>query len=1034
MATMKTETTGEQLVVTQPDTDETDDFFSGLVEPRDSTKFGDDEIIDFSPPAYDPAKRIAMILDSQNNENNHNEQHERNEDPMKLMVLNRLAGKIPANFIRSALGLNLDSPEFAGVISSARTAQDISILGDVNNSKGAMDYLNRLGAVFGDRLTKLFEIELTDDLERKIDTETKFDTPQYKTDFFDVASPGSLATARLLLNGINGFEERVCHISSPDDLARLITINHATNLVGGEEGTELKKQALKPDSDLKELATKAFILIARNNGTLNGFSSEEAFQRYQRVLSSRKPFAAYLTQQFQDLGKFKTDFASLEEKARQELFEGKNIVIRDNPYNNGEGYEWFKRELNGGQIYEPIELTERIDNDKEYKRLQKKLEDKRAERDKVLGAETLRDLRDRYNGEADYWREVSDLLQKRLGIEIESEEIYHVTRNPDKSQATLTDIVKKKVKEKLKSGVNHPTLRSGDVLKVVKMNGGFEDSGYYYGGDETDVKLNSEGELVGIVNDDTLTLEFNDGKSRKRFNFHKNEVEYTGKNIKTEALNKFGNNPEEISKAAVNEAEIELLPKHLKRAKQYAKETLDESVGDAEAELESRIDGWYNSQLTHGTEVRIARALGDKEGFYKSGRSMVARHAIGTIGVVDRHEKDGFFRIYLRKDDGYLNLHYNELQKLVKILATKRTELKPEFDHILEYTEREHREHENRLREVVTQAIDNFALMNVNPGIVRLFLTQYVKGKFIPDDKLPQKNPFEELVKLQDKMDYAGYVRNVNQLIRDKLGIIVATNINGRNGDETDFDKFNKALLDRVILGYKPVDGKVDPEKLKRGDIVVTTREFAGVPAGVAGFFIDTCGNAVNGIHVNYRISGRADERICTKAAVHGLVEKAYEFDQVPLGKFVKGARVKIREDSEFFGQQKGFGILTEDLEGQPADQYKEVNWAGGYHNGYRKKDLELGDPEKNLDGEDLIKYRENKQRLEEFRKGLEVQVNAVIAEAQKEREGVLAQLYDVSRRIVNDFASLGFESRKIRSYFDNDTNVSRELKTEGII
>ena len=58
---------------------------------------------------------------------------------------------------------------------------------------------------------------------------------------------------------------------------------------------------------------------------------------------------------------------------------------------------------------------------------------------------------------------------------------------------------------------------------------------------------------------------------------------------------------------------------------------------------------------------------------------------------------------------------------------------------------------------------------------------------------------------------------------------------------------------------------------------------------------------------------------------------------------FKKGAKVKIRDNSEYSSQSEAVGILKGSFyEEESSDNYKHVDFEDGYGNAYRKEDLEL--------------------------------------------------------------------------------------------
>jgi len=88
---------------------------------------------------------------------------------------------------------------------------------------------------------------------------------------------------------------------------------------------------------------------------------------------------------------------------------------------------------------------------------------------------------------------------------------------------------------------------------------------------------------------------------------------------------------------------------------------------------------------------------------------------------------------------------------------------------------------------------------------------------------------------------------------------------------------------------------------------------------------------------------------------------------------FVKGAKVKIRSDSEYAGQSKNIGVMQENFS-HGGNEYIKVKFKGGYLNTYRQRDLEFAE-------EVLERRKQSSQYLENrflFELGKKVRVDAL--------------------------------------------------------
>jgi hypothetical protein len=176
----------------------------------------------------------------------------------------------------------------------------------------------------------------------------------------------------------------------------------------------------------------------------------------------------------------------------------------------------------------------------------------------------------------DYFKDLTREVESTLRISIED-----LGRKRDTlTQGQLESIAAQAVREKLDSPVINGS-RVGDLVKITQMNGfGINNDGemiqtYYHGGEQEDLPLGSEGEIVDIRGGDQYVVRFRAGEESKEWSVHPGEVKNTGRNVYREHLTTLGGKVEQVAKKVIQEASDRLTPRYTKIANDNTNRVFD---------------------------------------------------------------------------------------------------------------------------------------------------------------------------------------------------------------------------------------------------------------------------------------------------------------------------------------------------------------------------------------------------------------------------------------------------------------------------
>ncbi|MBI4918634.1 hypothetical protein HY837_01790, partial [archaeon] len=252
---------------------------------------------------------------------------------------------------------------------------------------------------------------------------------------------------------------------------------------------------------------------------------------------------------------------------------------------------------------------------------------------------------------------------------------------------------------------------------------------------------------------------------------------------------------------------------------------------------------------------------------------------------------------------------------------------------------------EKTVKDSLEQLIDLGITKEIAHFFVKKHLRNYVSfvdaGILISDEE-EQKffNKIKDLaVKVHGKEAfYNDLAQKICKEIEQKYDLILARE---KITNEKEFNVFKENIGE---IFYNNSYNKAPKGKVKEPGLVVVVKDGENVPLGTVGVLENTevCGGC-GYYHYFVPVDGMQ-----TKVAPESIRRVEKLFPLVEEGEIKKGAKVKIRKDSQFYGQADGPGKVKNnfgeegDIDNEPG---AKVVFDNGYQNTYRKKDLELVNP-----------------------------------------------------------------------------------------
>ncbi len=623
--------------------DETD-FFESLVDGAIANRTTDTEEVVFDAPPDDPTHRVATILERKYRPLN------LNHDPVRSAILGAL-GSTDMNYLLGDVSM-VSPKDLATLVCITDASRHLNLRPVFQGS--AADYIMNIARQFGQHVGSMLQLALTDDLA--VPPVQKGHKPLLH-DPFTAYHPRTLIASAFVADAVAPYDERLSHASDPSDISGLVTLEEATRRVSRENAQLIRDLANNPTVPIDDAVRRTFVLLAQEQGLLSGLSPDEILDKYSRAMRSRRAFAAHIASEAEYLKGVHFDHQSMAEHIRTQFMERSGIIIDKQKFRNEDEYAQFREYLLAGSI--PMfraEDTLPFQPDERYNLLKKELDGRTTELERVQAAD-----------ETEMWKHmetkafmaaVAEHIAKQLKTPID----YwpHLKGDPRQFGRAMKPQVLKILKAQ--HGVPGIEFLIGDKLKVVKLAGydpSANEATYYHGGDEADLPLNEEVEFAGALDEDNILVKYETRRGMKQFNLHPSEIEPLIKREKpkTQTL-------EELASEIIKTAEDATLPVFMKKTRTAAEARLKVIIRDYQAALEEHEAALRNNRFHYGERVRVARALGEREGFYRGNRAKVENYPIGILGEVLEVVEGGYVNVHFRDTGKTVRFHPDELQVL----------------------------------------------------------------------------------------------------------------------------------------------------------------------------------------------------------------------------------------------------------------------------------------------------------------------------------------------------------------------------------
>lgn len=405
----------------------------------------------------------------------------------------------------------------------------------------------------------------------------------------------------------------------------------------------------------------------------------------------------------------------------------------------------------------------------------------------------------------------------------------------------------------------------------------------------------------------------------------------------------------------------------------------------------------------------------------------------GVIVSKDPFNRDMPFIV--KFSDGYQN---NYSAKDLEVLDMPATELKRQKERNKKerIKKKKLKVERNRVRRIVQQSLEDIARTVVERiTVVKGCVEHLIALGIIPElahfvvkyHFTAQKESYEEFVqkgvlmrdgesdkifkRLRGLMPREGpqYERILDDIVQDiqkETGIFIDIS-KIKIESERDLRNIRGELGEMYTYGYVKDDGA----PLREGLVLIVGGNYEGKVCIMDETQIcETC-KAYHAYHKGNRLEIQSSEHITP-------LKMMFEIDDV---KLVKGMGVRIRRNSKYAYQNKGFGILQEDYETERTEEHKRVLFEDGRSNSYRRKDL--------------ITTTAEKLRNEKMRPIIE----SITPKLQEIFDGHVRELKDMTgeynallSNVRSQLESLGFDDQRIHQILSD--NMPGYKQVEGAL
>ena len=327
-----------------------DELFTGDIERK---LFGGTEETGWAKPGYDPVKRIAAVFEK---EERKHKPSALGFDPLSNILASYLIRQGNISAVRNILSKDKKIPaqDIAGMLVALESLKQYGAVQSDKISSFA-DYMNAAGALFGERLQKLFALDMKDtktvavkyEKAKAVKKTDEHVAEKYQEPMFDGFTPEALIAANVCYGLLDGCKERIRSVGSAEELAKLAFLSQCAGLLKGKEAASLKDAILNKKEDLGGLVLDTLVGFAiKNSKELAKIGAEEVIAKYQQVLKSRFGYSQDLARQLSEVKGISFDYTGIAEYIRKQLEDKRGLFFKiPRIGNSAKEFEAFKQDI-----------------------------------------------------------------------------------------------------------------------------------------------------------------------------------------------------------------------------------------------------------------------------------------------------------------------------------------------------------------------------------------------------------------------------------------------------------------------------------------------------------------------------------------------------------------------------------------------------------------------------------------------------------------------------------------------------------------
>jgi hypothetical protein len=851
-------------------------------------------------------------------------------------------------------------------------------------------YLDNLATDFARTITEFLKIEVGE--ETPIPTvEGKVGEGEKERGKVPIVRPvpenhsiQGIMAAQMIAPFLQEFAGRIPEITSADQLLNLASLGILTE---GSERTKEVTLEVAEGSAIDNFVQLTLLERARTLGNFKGANAQDALDHYHKVLGSLSGYSNYLARELGQLPIVLGEERWREQTRRvvEEISRRYGFIVSFRDLTDRDSYQEYIREVLRGDVslYEKDE-TRKADFEQKEREMLARIGELNQEFERLWEA-LKKDI-----PQKEYAARVAAKVEEKTGLKVDLPGKVIIEGDKSRLEQLLEESITKAMGTEDPEKPNPLKYKVGDTVTVVKTKGS-RAGAYLHGGDTRNVPLGSR-HKIRHIQEDKKTFQIS---AAGGWWVDLEEISPLGPIIYL--LEKY-KTPREVAAAIITESLQEA--KDETAASNPEVKKLKRRIREQEEKLENIRGNW----LEYGSRAVLTKGPDTREGEYSTGTKLET-FPLGTIVTIRDYAGNHTWRIEGQWNRGVA--HESELIPLKRASVERVRKVLPSLEELTREINQAFEQVQERKLKIVEDGVGILHSGGVPDALISLFLKAHLKeGEY---DRVRRENLSQQkLRELFPPFPREGYQETFNRLISNlqKEGIYFfsyAPTVQDL-GEWTNFKE--RAVEEIVLQGLVPRKTRIMGNKAKVGDRVLLTKTNLRYQEGTVGECRD-----LSGERILFIASGSSQGNFIPREDVIVLEPCCKEIDDY--SRFERGAKVRIRKDSQYYYQNEGgAGRLEESLITAEREVYKRVNFENGGGNTYRCIDLQLVHPLDFLEGEKRAQYL---KQSEEMRARLQMVLPGVISEAEQEVQQRQADYIQKSRFVVGMMSRLGFDEQKIQ-------------------